>query len=285
MATQGIDPTRASLATPAGAVVSAPAGASVPRERGILFSATMVKAILAGTKSQTRRLMKPQPSGSAPGVYGDRYNHSAQWAFWLPDNRMTEPRTWACPYGDPGDRLWCRETHAQFSVGEGLDRAVPQAVAYRATCDDDGGFDYANGRGETMRLKVTKWTPAIHMPRWASRITLEVTGVRVERVQDISEEDAIAEGVEASYYRETWLIVTEDGSTGDMFVEPDAETRASMRIELVKHRPAGLMSSARDNYRLLWGQINGYDGAGSWDANPFVWCVAFRVVDSAGGAT
>lgn len=80
------------------------------KERPILFSGPMVRAILEGTKSQTRRVVKPQPVSTAPGLYADRYNKSEQWAYWLPDNRMDAPRTFTCPYGQPGDRLWVRET-------------------------------------------------------------------------------------------------------------------------------------------------------------------------------
>src|SRR5689334_647141 len=139
----------------------------------------MVRALLAGEKTQTRRIVKlpaePTHRGGweattigGPGVTtkpGGGDPVPEQPAIW---NRTTGT-TIACPYGVRGDRLWVRETHAQFCVGEGLDRAVPQCVAYRATCDDDGGFDYVNGRGEIMGLKITKWTPAIHMPRGVCR--------------------------------------------------------------------------------------------------------------------
>ena len=207
------------------------------RERPILFSAPMVRAILDGRKTQTRRIVRD-------GLV------VRETAFGVDDAAAFGLRPWPrsavgpveCPYGAPGDRLWVRETHAQFAVGEGLDRSVPQCVAYRATCDQNGGFDYVNGRGEIMRLKVTKWTPAIHMPRWASRITLNVAGIRVERLQDISEEDARAEGVEA--------------------------TRGH-------GHPAGDDSlSACEVFRDLWDRINGERAA--WASNPWVWVVEFR---------
>lgn len=252
MAPQGIAPTRANREPPAGAVVSAPAGASAPRERGILFSAPMVKALLAGTKGQTRRLVKPQPMTSAAGVYADRYNRSEQWAFWLPDNRMTEPRTWACPYGVVGDRLWVREAWCSGDRWTGEEHDPPQTIRYRA---DNGARTFRSDRsGDWFTPDMyawsapKKWKPGIHMFRWMSRITLEVTGVRVERLQDISEEDARAEGV-----------------------EPDADCMTNRC-----RRPYF------DRYMDLWDEIN---GTGSWKTNPFVWCVAFRMVDSAGGAT
>lgn len=143
------------------------------RERPMLFSAPMVRAILEGRKTQTRRVVKPQPTGAL----------------------AARGRT-ACPCGQPGDRLWVRETHAVYQAhgqhredGErwgpwgGLPTTVSpdrtQVVYYRE------GFD---------RCDPGRWRPSIHMPRWASRITLEVTGVRAERLHDITEADAVAEG-------------------------------------------------------------------------------------------
>jgi hypothetical protein len=123
-----------------------------------------------------------------------------------------------------------------------MERDVPQCVAYRATCDDHGGFDYVNGSGETMSIKVTRWTPSIHMPRWASRITLEATAdARLERLQDISEDDARAEGAELG-------------------------PRPGATIDYVH-------STARDAYAALWDEIN---GAVSWAANPEVVVLQFR---------
>jgi len=148
------------------------------KERGILFSAPMVRALLAGTKTQTRRVVKPQPItcvGWAGGAYIERrpatmFRPAECWSIL--DAKML------CPYGQPGDRLWVRETHAYVAHSKlGFDVG---SVIYRA--DDNAGWD---GR----------WTPAIHMPRDASRITLEVTEVRVERLQDISHADAMAEGM------------------------------------------------------------------------------------------
>jgi hypothetical protein len=173
------------------------------RERPILFSAPMVRALLAGTKTQTRRIVK----GGIP--FDDDFEIVAS------------------PYGDPGDRLWVRESHWWFkdepdnSCGYYPPKLTREDVEYRADGDD--------GR------KV--WRPSIHMPRWASRITLEVTGVRVERLQDISEADARAEGVEPNAFERT------------------ADNYGSVL------------------YRRLWESIN---GPGSWDANPWVWVVEFR---------
>lgn len=132
------------------------------KERPILFSGPMVRAILEGRKTQTRRVVKPQPA------------HIAGIGTVLNIDTITGK---ACPYGKPGDRLWVRETWDGVRLDGG-----GALVSYRADGDkpvtDDG-----------------RWHPSIHMPRWASRITLEVVSVRVERLQEISEEDAMAEGV------------------------------------------------------------------------------------------
>jgi hypothetical protein len=219
------------------------------KERPILFSAPMVRAVLAGTKTQTRRIAKFPPTTSAFVVSPERDGK------WWPTNRGDYVGGGiVCPYGEPGDRLWVRETHAQFAVGN-RSGVAPQCVAYRATCDEDGGFDYVNNGDEIMRLKVTKWTPAIYMPRWASRITLEVTRVRVERLHDITEEDARAEGVEAM-----------DG----MFDEVEL-----CRIAKIA---GSSYEDARGWFAALWCQINGED---SWRANPWVWVVEFKRMEAA----
>jgi hypothetical protein len=189
------------------------------KERPILFSAPMVRAILAGQKTQTRRVVKARKDPDfgcqmSPGeIAGDEHQERL------------------CPYGQPGDRLWVRETWAYGTH------------ALSASRDEDGPFVYAADAilfGAQGRL-CDRWRPSIHMPRWASRITLEVTGVRVERLQDISVADAIAEGV----------VECNQNLRG---LEPCMEWRYA--------------------YEDLWGQIN---GQGSWDANPWVWVVSFNV--------
>jgi hypothetical protein len=142
----------------------------------------MVKAILDGRKSQTRRVIKPQPEVDDIGRI---WFHNRTRTEGVADTR---PGTVShglqyCPYGQPGDGLWVRETHALDVPG----------------CEDQGGVsyraDHQDPRGDGPAHPM-KWRPSIHMPRWASRTTLEVTDVRVERVMDISEGDAVAEGVE-----------------------------------------------------------------------------------------
>lgn len=196
------------------------------KERPILFSAPMVRAILEGRKTQTRRVMKPQP------FWGERQGlQSAGWCFsspkvallsW-PGDKLTEALKSHCPYGQRGDRLWVRET---FLVDD--NRRIPKTatrknfeVDYKATSEDSPHW---------------RWRPSIHMPRWASRITLEITGIRVERLQDISEADAHAEGV---------------------------------TIRSVTHYDG----QAKDYFFALWEKINGLE---SWAANPWVWVIEFK---------
>jgi hypothetical protein len=155
------------------------------KERPILMNADMVRAILGGLKTQTRRPVKPQPEMG----HGGEWTHPAcedepQWSAHL-----GEAIRWVCPFGQPGDRLWVRETWRIDGVGRtiaiklgGSDPSLFENLSFFADCEFDPG------------LKPGPWIPSIHMPRWASRIILEITDVRVERVQDISEADAMAEG-------------------------------------------------------------------------------------------
>ena len=155
------------------------------KERPILFSAPMVRAILDGRKTQTRRVVKPQPSQELLDDYAQiRRERGVQ-----KDDAEMLSECLPCPYGFPGDRLWVRETWARDDEDG--------ALMYRADvgCDDDAN---AWERGRIEGVSRYRWRPSIHMPRWASRITLEITDVRVERLQDIGEEDAEAEGIPRS---------------------------------------------------------------------------------------
>lgn len=181
------------------------------KQRPILFSAPMVRALLDGRKTMTRRVVKPQPD--------EMFNPSSQVAL--------ESWTIGCPYGQPGDNLWCKET---FSGAD--DQAFKHLVIYRAD-------------GE----QSVRWRPSIFMPRWASRITLELTAVRVERVQDISEDDAKAEGVIEQFRA---VVLRPDGG-------PDY------------HIP----NSYRGGFANLWDSLNAKRGFG-WDKNPWVWVLTFN---------
>lgn len=221
------------------------------KERPILFSGPMVRALLEGSKTQTRRVVKYPTQEGKSGWHPNKTG----WQF-LPGGSERP----VCPYGRPGDRLWVRETfiqgwpsvdgnHDQF-YEDGSEK--PVHTWYRATSPDIGWTDddgFATGK--------TPWKPSIHMPRWASRITLEIVSVRVERLQDISEADALAEGVCA-----------QGGGLYELHY-----------FDLAGRPALGSTQSPRLAYRGIWESIN---GAGSWDANPWVWVVEFKRVE--GGA-
>ena len=152
------------------------------KERPILFSGAMVRALLADAKTQTRRVVKMESHQQI-----EQRDDGRDWP-WMYDGERDADYWMACPYGQPGDRLWVRETHA------------PQADCWgsweRWTRGEGGPAPIIRYAADAEKAPfIERWRPSIHMPRWASRITLEITGVRVERLQDISEADAIAEGV------------------------------------------------------------------------------------------
>ena len=207
------------------------------KERPILFSGPMVLAILEGRKTQTRRVILPQPTVDDLNIW-PYHDHEA---CWLPSK-----------FGGIGDRLWVRETHRPFEHPE-----IGTCVQYRADesvmkpvvwPDENTGW-----RWEQMAnaLDKHKWQPSIFMPRWASRILLEIVDVRVERVRDISEADARAEGCRKPY--------------SDL---PTAEkSRSRDRNNAVSH------------FSWLWDSINAKRGY-AWKCNPWVWVVQFRRVES-----
>lgn len=250
------------------------------KERPILFSAPMVRAILAGTKTQTRRVVHNphrHDGGFVLQDYGNGWwpyrSHDGESGHYLDrqkDGDYYSEAPLRCPYGQPGDRLWVRETWGYFDPdcsgyekeiedrgkGPGLHCATEmmqeghplrdfwrRRVAYAATWEEP---KFGNGPD-----KPSRWRPSIHMPRWASRITLEVTGVRVERLQDISETDAQAEGA-----REC------DPVSGREVLLAGPSQRGSFVL----------------HYRDIWEQINGPE---SWDANPWVWVIEFKRIDAA----
>ena len=200
-------------------------------DRPILFSAPMVQAILDGRKTQTRRIGKTQCAEwtELAVEYSLHAKGKVAVATHLAyPNGSARHGICECPYGIPGDRLWVRETFARI---DGQTRPWIE-TDYKAT------YTHGDRLGDTLGIKK-RWTPSIHMPRHASRITLEVTGVRVERLQDISEADAIAEGVRNSL-----------------------------------HLPGGRF--ARENFEHLWWTIN---GDGSWESNPWMWVIEFKRVE------
>jgi len=202
----------------------------------------MVRALLDGTKTQTRRDCKPM------NAWVDQECREVRMVDGAPHHFLkgaTEPmEKLRCPYGQPGDRLWVRETWAQPAA---LD---PGPTVYRA----DYPACVPRGYTNIPPADEITWKPSIHMPRIASRILLEVVSVRVERLQDISEADAKAEGITPHEVRQFMI-----------FGLSPAERAAIYR------------DAAVGPYRGLWQQIN---GACSWDANPWVWVVEFRRVAS-----
>lgn len=168
------------------------------KERGMIFNSEMVRAILDGRKMQTRRIMKVQPGTPEFGlrriIESSKANENGMY-FWSQDDACgikARSKPFSCPYGEVGDRIWVRETFRVHS------RATDVAtLVYRASVRN-------SWTEQTHRVPVAvcnkpatpeKWTPSIHMPRWASRILLEITDVRVERLNSITESDAEAEGV------------------------------------------------------------------------------------------
>lgn len=192
------------------------------KEHPILFSAPMVCAILEGRKTQTRRVAK------APE---DARHDRGGLAWYSP---MQGQDTGIYPKYQPGDRLWVRETWTNDPEG---------GFAYRATVDPNWLDLYSKG---------LSWRPSIHMPRWASRITLEVESVRVERLQDISEADARAEGVNKGVF------------------EYDCPARTCGKFWSEQ--------TYRNGFNILWDDINAKRGFG-WGVNPWVWVVGFKRVE------
>ncbi|WP_421565938.1 hypothetical protein [Ochrobactrum sp. EDr1-4] len=213
-------------------------------DRPILFSAPMVRALLEGRKTQTRRVIKPQPTGRIDPLIS--FNHGRMEIAFGPDMRDKDggPKWWR-PLAQAGDRLWVREACAIVgTVDPGF--VLYRADGYEAECERHG-FDKPFPPEAEAR-----WRPSIHMPRWASRITLEVIDVRVERLHDISEADAFAEGV--TKVREACHVIR--GFDYDL---------------------SGLChTSAITPFLKLWNHINGPD---AWESNPWVAAYTFHVIN------
>ncbi len=227
-------------------------------ERPILFSGPMVRAILDGRKTQTRRVFKHQPeedrSRLVVGSYhptiivrGEEAPGAETFGAYSDDGDFALP----CPYGVVGDRLWVRETHSIFDLRP--ESCDTEFSAYpTGPCPVAVGY-FADDSSREITITPEQWRepfdcdhviprPSIHMPRWASRITLEITAIRVERIRDISAEDCRAEGVDGG------------DSTNEL--------------------------GWRYSFGSLWNSINEKRGYG-WDANPWVWAISFRRVVSA----
>lgn len=213
----------------------------------------MVRALLDDKKTITRRL-----------INFTRRTKSLLAAWMIPGVASDL----ACPFG-VGDRLWVRENLVMLPDGSWHYQADKRPLTLR------GGDERIPAMISWAHHKEGERCNSIHMPRWASRITLEVISVRVERLQDITEEDALAEGVEPTMHSETWLCIPRGtGGPYEVFSEPDAEEREG--LEYVKHQPATVMSSAREVFRRLWEELNGQRAP--WASNPWIWVLTFRVV-------
>lgn len=200
------------------------------KERGMIFNAEMVRALLNGSKTQTRRPIKWRQTRSTE--IGEREDGS-KWP-WSEDVERACDYWHPCPFGDVGDRIWVRETWARYNiVQQGHD------MAYRATTPEDWPEE---GR----------WRPSIHMPRWASRILLEITDVRVDRLNSISEEDATAEGITLA---------------GNLLPDYPGSYLT----------PKGDFATAQVAFQRLWESIYGEE---NWQANPWVWVIEFKRVEA-----
>ncbi|MBJ8706250.1 hypothetical protein I5369_00475 [Citrobacter freundii] len=230
------------------------------KERGMIFNAEMVRAILDGRKTQTRRIMAIQPEHSELGlrrVIDSKNGRDNGKYFWSQsDARGLKMRSkvFGCPYGEVGDRIWVRETyqgplfdyeHMESYLEDSSKFEKPEFCVYRADGNPAPEFYDAD---DNLHCG---WSPSIHMPRWARRITLEITGVRVERLNSISQEDAQAEGMELTGWRPTYS-------------DPDS---------------GGEVWTPYDNFAQLWESIYGEE---SWKANPWVWVIEFKRIE--GGA-
>jgi hypothetical protein len=208
------------------------------KQTPILFSAPMVRALLDGSKTQTRRVVKVQNTMGRDSILAPHKGKKYAAVHLLPEH-STQAAT-CCPYGQTGDQLWVRETF-QPTFAPDVERddtdwetGTGYQLRYSAT---DERVDWMDGDDNITR----RCKPAIHMPRWASRITLEITSVRVERLQDISEADCVAEGCAGGH-----------GAIPGY----------------------GYATTPLEHYHWLWNSIN---GPGSWEANPWVWVVGFEV--------
>lgn len=207
--------------------------------------------------------MKPQPFTIPWQGPNGEVDDAVFWRFG--EKREDWPSEQKSPYGRPGDRLWVRETFQLHTVGTGEIR-----VTYREGNEDRfvdpeefGGIPDDNG-----------WRPSIFMPRWASRITLEIEAVRVERLQDISEEDAQLEGIET--------VHCENFGAWRNYAFKTSHTRAGVAVNDEHHRIVGYKSAVR-SFRSLWDSINDNSGFG-WDTNPWVWVIQFKRVDGVASA-
>ncbi|HEJ7090437.1 TPA: hypothetical protein SMF67_001069 [Serratia marcescens] len=243
------------------------------KERPVIFNGEMVRAILDGRKTQTRRVMKPQPE---PCYRGGHWwpSNAFKTMLHIEEQMQNGAGGWgglagdACPFGQVGDRLWVRETFAILGNEDGcpidwdgnLIKGDEKHAAriYKASCwQEPGNYGLWSIPDRDTQYEGA-WRPSIHMPRWASRITLEIAAVRVERLNDISVDDAKAEGVRA---------LENNFGSGPAYCDyllPNLDDTAEW------------YNRASDSFKSLWKSIY---GAESWRANPWVWVIEFKHVE------
>ena len=219
------------------------------KERPIIFNSEMIKAIRDGRKFQTRRILKvPENGRIKPGTQA--YDNGVSICF--DQSGLADWETLKCPYGKIGDMLWVRETWSPW-------RGILCPCSGGCNCDQylykaDPDTDFAN-KCEYPEDRI-RWKPSIFMPRKASRILLEITDIRVERVQDIKEKDCESEGIEVAesigdYAGALWIARTEKATFN--------------------------FSNAQSAFQYLWDSINAKRGYG-WKVNPFVWVIDFKEI-------
>jgi len=214
------------------------------KEHPIIFSTEMVKAILEGRKTMTRRVVK-DPRRKMPenpiAAFGNGHGRLYSIGDMQYEASHPEKPNFPCPYGQVGDHLWVRETFAPREMMSGK-----AEIAYKA----DGGQlpSYLLGDKEIPCY----WKPSIHMPRWASRITLEITNIRVERLQEITNDDAFKEGM-------------------------TRELASKLGISVSPSEEEFNLTQTRRVFIDLWDSINAKRGY-SWESNPWVWVIEFKVL-------
>ena len=252
------------------------------KERPILFSGPMVKAILEGIKTQTRRVVVPQPE-----KWIDRYAISSSPLHWIPSGIFLSDPSGVlgrgklevrqnvmpvkCPYGQVGDRLWVRESFTALLVPEKIcgaehcARGPVLADATRFMAWHDGTPDPRNGW-----VFAEKRVPSIYMPRWASRITLEITKIRVERLQEITGPDAIEEGVQ-------YPVEPSKDFPGKGAVLWNISDKFSPLKYIADKDKGDHHQILRAHFAAFWDTLNFKRGYG-WKKNPWVWVVSFKQI-------
>jgi hypothetical protein len=234
------------------------------KERPILFSGPMVRAILEGRKTMTRRILKPQPDMAMDGEICPDGSGGYSWEPVWPQGHKKAGKivcSLSCPYGGPGDRLWVREswalTHPSFDYEtQCVDEFIPfEGKIPKEMPDSYWKVVYGANFNEMQVHKddrfIKNWKPSIHMPRWASRLTLEIVDVRPERLQEITEEDVVKEGIQKPYCSVSSKNLYQIWVNG----------------KCIENEKAAFV------YQSLWNSIN---GPGSWEANPWIWTIEFK---------